>query len=260
MPRRLGQHFLTRKSVLEQIAAAALPESTDSVVEIGPGRGALTEFLLDRAAHVYAIEVDTVLVHYVQQKFRAASNLTVINGDVLKTDLTQWGPITIAGNLPYYISSPIVERVLALGPLLRRAVFLVQKEVALRLTTGPGSRDYGYLSVATQLFSEPRLLFTVPPAAFSPPPKVESAVVVLEPRRAPIVTETVGFLRFVSLCFRQKRKTVRNNLAAVYPRELVEAQPEAKMRAEQLSVEQLASLYQRVAIGDRNLTIPRPTS
>jgi 16S rRNA (adenine1518-N6/adenine1519-N6)-dimethyltransferase len=216
------------------------------VIEIGPGKGALTEQLLERAPHVYAVEVDTVLVHYLRQKFRHVSNLDVVNGDVLRTDLAQWGPVAVAGNVPYYITSPIVERVLLLGPLLKRAVFLVQKEVAVRLTTGPGSRDYGFLSVQTAILAEARMLFTVPPGAFQPPPKVDSAVVLLEPRPQPLVPDVEGFLSFASLCFRQKRKTLRNNLAGSYPDDRITAQPEAAQRAEQLSVEQLASLYRRL--------------
>jgi 16S rRNA (adenine1518-N6/adenine1519-N6)-dimethyltransferase len=169
-----------------------------------------------------------------------------INNDVLKTDLAQWGPIAVAGNLPYYITSPIVERVLGIGSLLRRAVFLVQKEVAERLTSPPGSREYGYLTVQTAVLAEPRMLVSVPPAAFSPPPKVDSAVVLLEPRATPLVQDVPGFLRFASLCFRQKRKTLRNNLAEKYPRAAIDAQPEARLRAEQLSVERMVDLWQRL--------------
>ncbi|MEO8129729.1 MAG: 16S rRNA (adenine(1518)-N(6)/adenine(1519)-N(6))-dimethyltransferase RsmA, partial [Bryobacteraceae bacterium] len=161
--RRLGQHFLQRKSVLERIAAAACPEPDATVVEIGPGKGALTEHLLSRASRVIAIEVDQVLVHYLQQKFRGQEKLTIVAADVLKVDLAQWGPVTIAGNLPYYITSPIFERVLSIGPLLQNAVFLVQKEVAARVAASPGSRDYGYLTVQTRLMGEPRFLFEVPP-------------------------------------------------------------------------------------------------
>jgi 16S rRNA (adenine1518-N6/adenine1519-N6)-dimethyltransferase len=249
VPRRLGQHFLTRRSILERIAAAAAPDASVSVLEIGPGKGALTEHLLPRAPHVYAIEVDTVLVHYLQAKFRETPNLTIINNDVLKTDLAQWGPIAVAGNLPYYITSPIVECVLGLGPLLRRAVFLVQKEVAERLTASPGSRDYGYLTVQTALQAETRMLFTVPPGAFSPPPKVDSAVVLFEPHSQPLVPDVPAFLRFASLCFTQKRKTLRNNLAGVYPREVVGVQPEAGLRAEQLGVGQMIDLWRRLGPG-----------
>jgi 16S rRNA (adenine1518-N6/adenine1519-N6)-dimethyltransferase len=233
---------------LGRIAAAAVPGDPCGVVEIGPGRGALTERLLERAEHIYAVEVDSVLVHYLQQKFREWTKLTILNADILKTDLAQWGRIAVAGNLPYYITSPIVEKVLGLGSLLERAVFLVQKEVAERLTTGPGSRDYGYLTVQTALFAEARILFTVPPGAFHPPPKVDSAVVLLEPRPRPLVADAAGFLRFASVCFRQKRKTLRNNLAADYPREALDTLPEASKRAEQLSLAELASLYERLRL------------
>jgi len=190
--------------------------------------------------------VDTVLVHYLNQKFRDAANLTVRNSDILKVDLAQWGPVSVAGNLPYYITSPIIERVLGLGPMLKRAVFLVQKEVAERLTTGPGSRDYGYLTVQTAIFAEAKTLFTVPPGAFQPPPKVDSAVVLLEPRSQPLVSDVDGFLRFASICFRQKRKTLRNNLSIEYPRNLLAAQPELTQRAEQLSIHELTALYVRL--------------
>lgn len=243
MGRRLGQHFLKDKSTLERIAAAAVPAAGGRIIEIGPGRGALTQFLIGRAAHVYAIEVDTVLVHYLEAKF-PSERLTVVNGDVLKTDLAQWGPVAVVGNLPYYITSPIVERVLALGSLLERAVFLVQREVAERIASGPGSRDYGYLSVAAQVFAEVRMLFTVPSGAFSPPPKVDSAVLLLEPRPVALVAEPAEFLRFAGLCFHQKRKTLRNNLAGSFP--LIGTQPEAGLRAEQLAVDQLASLWRRL--------------
>lgn len=247
MPRRLGQHFLVRTSILQRIAATAVPSPDVSVLEIGPGRGALTQYLIPTAARVIAVEVDQVLIHYLQEKFRGAEKFTVLHNDVLQTDLAQWGPVSVAGNLPYYITSPIIERVLALGPLLLNAVFLVQKEVAERITSGPGSRDYGFLSVSCQVAAETKYLVTVPPEAFRPPPKVDSAVVQLIPRKEPLVPDTEGFLRFASACFAQKRKTLRNNLAGLYGKERVDAEPEAGLRAEQLSVEQLASLYERLS-------------
>ncbi len=174
---RLGQHFLVRQTILESIAEAACPEIGGTIVEIGPGRGALTAHLLARAERVVAIEIDPVLVQYLRAKFRDEERLTIVEADVLKADLAQWGAVSVAGNVPYYITSPILEKTLRLGAQLIRAVFLVQKEVAERLTAHPGSRDYGYLSVQTQLFSSPELLFSVPAAAFRPPPKVDSAVV-----------------------------------------------------------------------------------
>ena len=255
MGRRLGQHFLTRNSILDRIAEAACADNPATVVEIGPGRGALTGPLLDRAAKVVAIEVDPVLVHYLQQKFSeelASGRLMLIEADVLKADLAslaQPAPAAIAGNLPYYITSPILERVFGLDGVWQRAVFLVQAEVAARLAAGPGGRDYGYLSVLTQIYAKPNVLCEVPRGAFRPPPKVDSAVVVLEPRDAAHdwgLADRASFLRFASQCFRQKRKTLRNNLAPQYGRERVDALEEGRLRAEQLSIAQLADLYRRL--------------
>ena len=246
MARRLGQHFLARQSILARIAAAACPEPCDLAIEIGPGKGALTAHLLERAARVVAIEVDPHLIDYLRQKFREQPRLEIVDGDVLKTDLGQWGPAVVAGNLPYYITSPILEHVFALGAAWRRAVFLVQKEVAERLVSPAGARAYGYLTVQTNLFAEPELLFPVSASAFQPPPKVESAVVRLTPRDSAEnfgVTDRPGFLAFASQCFLHKRKMLRNNLAPVYGKDRVDGLPEAKRRAEQLSIEQLAALY-----------------
>lgn len=243
MGSRLGQHFLIRGSVLDKIASAACPDREPLIIEIGPGKGALTQHLLERAERVVAIEVDPYLVTYLKQKFRDAPNLTIVESDVLRADLGEWGPAVIAGNLPYYITSPIFEKVF-LSPGWKRAVFLIQKEVAERVTASPGSRDYGYLTVQTQLFAEPRLLFTVPRAAFHPPPKVDSAVVALDPKSAPV--DTREFLKFAAACFHMKRKTLRNNLRSAYDGALVDALPEAPLRAEQISLDQMLSIYNRL--------------
>ena len=218
------------------------------MVEIGPGKGALTESLLERAERVIAIEVDAYLVHYLRQKFREPAEqgrLVLIEGDILKTDLSQWGRVPIVGNLPYYITSPILERVFSSEGTWERAVFLMQAEVAARLAAEPGGRDRGYLSVLTQLHSTPEVLFEVSRVAFRPPPKVDSAVVLLTPRKSP-VDDTTAFLRFASACFCMKRKTLRNNLAPAYGRERVDTLDEAGLRAEQLSVEQLVTLYRKL--------------
>ncbi len=239
MGRRFGQHFLFRKSILDRIAEAACGERTPLVVEIGPGKGALTESLLERSDKVVAIEVDPHLVHYLHQKFRdpiEQGRLEVIEGDVLKTDIS--GAV-ITGNLPYYITSPILEKVFALGDAWSRAVFMMQSEVADRLAAKPGTRDFGYLTVQTQVHAEPEILFKVPRDAFRPPPKVDSAVVRLVRRQFSEVDDPASFLKFASMCFRHKRKTLRNNLAPIYevPTE------DGRLRAEQMTISQLASLF-----------------
>jgi 16S rRNA (adenine1518-N6/adenine1519-N6)-dimethyltransferase len=241
--RRLGQHFLIREGVLARLAEAACREREPLVIEIGPGRGALTRFLLERAGRVLALEIDPGLAAELRQRFPGEERLEVLEADVLETSLAQWGPAVVAGNLPYYITAPILERICGMGPLLKRAVVLVQEEVAQRLTALPGSRAYGFLTVRTLLFTQPELLFTVPPGAFHPPPKVRSAAVRLTPRAAGEDPGTL--LEFASRCFRQKRKTLRNNLAPYYGRR-IERQPEAGLRAEQLSLEQLQALRARL--------------
>jgi 16S rRNA (adenine1518-N6/adenine1519-N6)-dimethyltransferase len=244
---RLGQHFLVKGSILERIAAAACPQREPLVVEIGPGKGALTERLLARADRVVAIELDEELAERLRKKF--PERLEVVSADVLKTDLNKWGPAVAAGNLPYYISTAILSRVLAPGSLLTRGVFLVQKEVAERITARPGSRDYGFLSVESQLYAEVRMQFEVRPSAFHPPPKVDSALIgfALHSRAGEFGVESPAeFLKFVSLCFRHKRKTIRNNLAEAYGADRVGAWPEASQRAEQLSILQFADMYRRL--------------
>ncbi|MFN7925198.1 MAG: 16S rRNA (adenine(1518)-N(6)/adenine(1519)-N(6))-dimethyltransferase RsmA [Bryobacteraceae bacterium] len=245
MPRKLGQHFLRSDRYLERIRDAACPVQTPLVIEIGAGEGALTAHLIERASRVIAIEIDATLVSRLMVRFAGDRRVKVVAGDVLATDLTQWGPAVVAGNLPYYITSPVIERVLALGRLLRYAVFLIQKEVADRLVAEPGTRDYGFLTVATQLSAKTDLLFKVPPGAFSPPPKVESAVVRLTPLDA--THDPTPLLAFAGLCFRHKRKTLRNNLEPFFGKEAVAALPEAGLRAEQLTLDQFRSLYARVA-------------
>jgi len=223
------------------------------VIEIGPGKGALTEALLEQAEKVVAIEVDPYLVHYLRQKFQGAidaGRLVLIEGDILKVDLGAISPRpVIAGNLPYYITSPILDRIFSLNGAWERAVFLVQSEVAARLTASPGSRDFGYLSVLTQVHAHAETLFGVSRDAFRPPPKVDSAVVRMTPRDAASelgIADLAGFLRFAQSCFRQKRKTLRNNLGPVYGLERIGGLPEAKLRAEQLRVAELAALYERL--------------
>jgi 16S rRNA (adenine1518-N6/adenine1519-N6)-dimethyltransferase len=243
---KLGQHFLIRGAVLERIAALACPNPEELVIEIGPGRGALTEKLLRRAARVVAIEVDGFLVAHLRQRFAGENRLQIVQADVLTTDLTQWGRGPVVGNLPYYITSPILEKVAPLD--LPRAVFLIQKEVGERLVAQPGQRDYGFLTVSVALHADVRLRFEVKPSAFHPPPKVDSAVISLEPRRRGLgIADDRAFLEFIGRCFRHKRKTIRNNLAEIYGHEQIEVWPEAALRAEQISLEQFAAMYRRLS-------------
>jgi 16S rRNA (adenine1518-N6/adenine1519-N6)-dimethyltransferase len=227
------------------------------IIEIGAGKGALTESMLERedaSSKIVAIEVDPVLVHYLIQKFQPAidaGRLEIIDGDVLKVDLALYTATPgIVGNLPYYITSPILEKVFALGGNWSSAVFLVQAEVADRITAVPGTRDFGYLSVLAQVHSHAEQLFGVPREAFRPPPKVESAVIRLTPRN-PVedfgIEDAGAFLRFAQTCFRHKRKTLRNNLLETFSAEQLTGLAEMKLRAEQLGVPELAALYKKLA-------------
>lgn len=239
MPRKFGQHFLRDQRILARIAEAACPEAREPLLlEIGPGRGALTEHLIRRCERLVAFEIDPQLIDGLRERFPSAE---IVHQDILDADLAGLPDPAICGNLPYYITSPILSKITSL-PSWKRAVFLIQREVALRVAAGPGSRDYGYLSVATQLAAHVDLLFNVPPYAFSPPPQVDSAVIRLRPRiDRPGNLNTL--LPFVGHCFAHKRKTLRNNLLPHYERERVESLPEAQLRAEQIPVDQFPALY-----------------
>lgn len=245
---KLGQHFLKSGRILEKIAVAACGEHTELAVEIGPGRGALTEHLLAHADQVVALEVDDSLVTHLRSRWGDDARLSVVHQDALKADFSVFGPGLLAGNLPYYAATAIIGRYLANPGALKSGVFLIQKEVADRICAEPGSRDYGYLSVESQFLAETQYLFTVPPGAFQPPPKVESAVIRVTPRAAgPNGVNREKFLAFASRCFRHKRKTLRNNLAAYYPKEAIAAEPLMSQRAEQLGLEDLRELHRRLA-------------
>jgi 16S rRNA (adenine1518-N6/adenine1519-N6)-dimethyltransferase len=229
---RLGQHFLVKGKALDRIAKAACGDGTPLVVEIGPGRGALTEKLLERADRVAAIELDPELAEYLRTRYPAVE---LIEANALDADWSQWGAGVLTGNLPYYIATPIISRYLRRPGLLSQAVFLIQKEVAERITARPGTREYGYFSVECQFLAQTEYLFSVPPGAFRPPPKVDSAVIRLTPR---LKRDVEGFLDFVSICFRQKRKTLKNNLRDAY-----DPAPEISRRAEELNVDEFVDLY-----------------
>lgn len=235
---------------MRRIAAALPIEPGQPVIEIGPGQGALTEYLLAAGARLTAIELDAGLAARLREDHRGNPNFELVECDVLDADLKaiiggrSRTPALVAGNLPYYITSPILRKVFDARPLISQAVFLVQKEVALRIAAGPGSRDYGYLSVLCRLHSEPELLFSVGAGAFRPPPCVTSAVVRLTMREGD--APDVRFIAFLHSCFRQRRKTLRNNLSGMYSDEALAAVNANRLRAEQLSVEELRALWLRL--------------
>lgn len=240
---KLGQHFLASGKALERIARAACGEGVGLAVEIGPGRGALTEHLLRRAERVVAVELDPALAQHLRERWRGDARIEIVEGDALTVDWTRQGAGVLVGNLPYYVATAIISRYLRAPGELTQGVFLIQKEVAERITAKPGTRDYGYFSVECQFLAAAEYLFTVAPGAFQPPPKVDSAVVRLTPRPDRTATEAEGFLRFVSACFRQKRKTLRNNLAGFHARELLDRTAGMGRRAEELSVTDFVELY-----------------
>lgn len=247
MPRRLGQHFLQDQHALERIAGALPLDGEAHVIEIGPGKGALTHKLLATGAEVTALELDERLLAYLTENLRNP-RLQLVAGDALDADfssLSRPGRRNyIVGNLPYYITSPLVRRTLAARSGFEQAVFLVQKEVAQRIAARKNSKEYGFLSALCRLYSTPELLFTVKPAAFQPPPKVDSAVVRLDlTGDAPEQPEVE---RFLAAAFRQRRKTLRNNLKPLFDDALISAQPEAGLRAQQLDVEELLALRRRL--------------
>lgn len=250
----LGQHFLHDSAVLSRVASevAAAAGEAELLVEIGAGTGALTRRLAGLGKRLLALEIDPRLVRRLRAELPA---IEVIQTDVLAVDLRQLilertaRPAAVAGNLPYYITAPILRSIFGAGEGIAAAVLLMQKEVAERVTAEPGSRDYGYLSVLCQAHSRPHLLLRVPPDAFRPRPKVTSALVrlTIEPRWAGWgVQDRPGFLEFAQLCFRQKRKTLRNNLEAKFGKQAVSSLPEAGLRAEQLPPEALAALWIRL--------------
>jgi len=230
------------------------------VFEIGPGRGAMTTLLAERARKVIAIEIDGVLAQELQENFRQDLRVEIVRADVLRVDFSalcrQEGIAQgfVFGNLPYYITSPILHHLFAQRDSIRAMGLLMQREVAERLTAEPGSRDYGYLTIATQVYSQPQIALAVPPGAFSPAPKVQSALVTFRMKakfdRWPKAT-CDEFLEFVKHCFAQKRKNLLNNLAGIYPRgrivqALEEAGKPANLRAEQLPLEELAGVFERL--------------
>lgn len=221
----LGQHFLTDRRILSRIADALDPSPDETVVEIGPGRGALTDILRERASRVIAIEIDRALVRILRDRY-AGTNVEIVEADVLETDLgaAAKGPYALVGNVPYYITTPILFHALA-RPRATRAVYLVQREVAERLAAAAGDREYGALSANLQALANAELLFTVPAGAFQPPPRVESAVVRVTPRADPVVVahEEQPFRELVQAAFGFRRKQMRRVVRQLKPMQSHEA-------------------------------------
>jgi len=251
--KRFGQHFLNDSTVLERIIKAFAPKSTDQVIEIGPGTGALTELLLTRLPLLTAIELDRNLIDLLQNKFASDEygQLNIIQSDVLKIDFDdihlaseESSKIRLIGNLPYNISTPLIFHLLDHIELFQDMVFMLQKEVADRLAAQPGSRDYGRLSVMTSIHLQSDCLFDVPPSAFTPPPKVNSTIIRMKPRRETFDIENRAVLgKVVTAGFSQRRKTIRNGLKGlVDDHQLEQAGIAPESRAETIAVQEWVNL------------------
>ena len=250
----LGQHFLSDRRILGRIADALQLKGGETVLEIGPGRGALTDILAERAGRLIAIEYDRALAELLRQRYAKRGNVLIAEADVLEVALGELaaGPYVLVGNVPYYITTPILFHALV-PPRADRAVYLVQKEVADRLTAPPGGKEYGGLTVNVAAVARAETLFGVPSGAFSPPPKVESAVVRITPLATPLVApEDERRLRtLVQGAFGMRRKQMRRVLrsllavdAATAERILEGAGIDPEVRPETLSPSQFVALLQ----------------
>ena len=269
---KLGQHFLIDQSAARRIVEALGDLSQGTVLEIGPGRGALTSLLAQRARRVIAVETDRVLAAQLRMHFALRPNLEILEADILTVDFdTLFGPkpgstrpglnrqperVQVAGNIPYFITSDILLRLFAARKYFDQIVLMLQREVADRLAVAPGKSEYGLLSATTQLYTKVEKLFSLPPGAFSPPPKVHSSVVrlTMAPRLERLRVPEAGFIDFLKRSFGQKRKTLWNNLKTEYePGILRTAMQKAgvkpTVRAEALSLEKTADLYRALLQG-----------
>ncbi len=268
---KLGQHFLANEAAALRIVEALGDVSQSTVLEIGPGRGVLTSLLAARVRRLIAIEIDRVLAAQLRMKFALYPNVEIIEGDVLAIDFgTLLGPkpgasrpglvqapepVSAVGNLPYYITSDILLRLFEFRQNFKTIVIMVQKEVADRLAASPGSRDYGLLSATAQLYAKVERLFTLPPGAFAPAPKVHSSVVrlTMSPQLESLRVEENAFVRFLKLSFGQKRKTLWNNLKTEYASDplkeaLQQAGVKPTVRAETLPLEKSAAIFRALAV------------
>ena len=258
--KRFGQNFLIDTHVLERIIEASEITKDDFVLEIGPGVGTMTQYLAEAAREVTAVEIDDALIPILKDTLKEWDNVTVLHGDILKTDIrkiadekNQGRPIKVVANLPYYITTPIIMGLFESHVPVDSITVMVQKEVADRMQTGPGSKDYGALSLAVQYYAEPKIVANVPPNCFMPRPKVGSAVIRLTRHQNPPVTtldEKLMF-RLIRASFNQRRKTLSNSLKnsqeLPYSKEEVEAAIKEcglplNIRGEALTLEQFARL------------------
>src|SRR5450631_1309004 len=263
---KMGQHFLASEDLAARVVDTLGDVSQSTVLEIGPGRGIMTSLLAKRARRLIAVELDRVLAAQLRLKFGMSRNVEIIEGDVLAIDfdslfgpkpgLSQPGidlkpqPVKVVGNLPYYITSDILLRLFSFSKYFDSIVIMVQREVADRIAAKPGGSDYGMLSATAQLYARVENLFTLPPGAFVPPPKVHSTVLrlTIEPQQEKLGVAGDGFIDFLRLSFGQKRKTLWNNLKAQYDgaelkRALAAAGVKPTARAETLSLRQSAAIF-----------------
>lgn len=256
LKKALGQHLLVSEPTLEKIARTLAPTKKDTVLEIGPGTGKLTKHLATLAGHVIAIEKDADMVERLKGTLKGIDNVTVIHADFLELDLTKTlkylnTKTLFCGNLPYNISSQILFKLKDARALFSRGVFMVQKEVAERLYSKPGSKDYGILSILLQASAEIKKCFYVSPGAFLPPPKVTSTVVRAsfydnDPYK---ISDEELFARIVKKAFGQRRKMIRNTLGRDYLTYLEKAGIDPSSRAEDLPLEKFALLTSVVKKG-----------
>ncbi len=249
--RSFGQHFLTNPKITDKIVQLAGVQAGSSVLEVGPGKGILTDSLLRADAHVIAVEKDERLIAGLTEKYRDEEKFQLIHNDFLKVDIaatfSAQSPLKVVANLPYSVGTEIIFRLLDHRELFESFTVMVQKEVADRLVAVPDNKQYGILSVLTQLYCESKIVLRVPPGAFHPPPKVDSAVVhmtVSDTLRVPVRDEKV-FKRLVKQGFAQRRKQLRNNLqidTVAWDEICAHLQCEPKTRAENLSLLQWAQL------------------
>lgn len=252
---RLGQHFLKNPAWRSRILETLPLQSNDTWVEIGAGHGEMTELLAPKVGRLLAVETDRLLLPALEQRARTDwRNVEIVAGDILSIDLAallRGQRVRIYGNLPYYITSPILQCLFDVADHIASIHIVIQLEVAERIVARPGSRDYGYLSTLCQFFTQPEIELRIPPGAFQPPPKVHSALVAMTlpgARAALNVPDERRFLGFLQRCFAQKRKTLRNNLRPFASAERIEQAfrecgLRAAVRAEQLSLEQFAALF-----------------